>query len=121
MLQVAGRSYTLACRDGEEPQLKMLGGIVAAKAQDAMRATGSVTENRTLLVTALLLADELSEAQRTVAALKAQQQEQADTAPAAPEPGIDAELMDEAAEHIENLADRLEKLSATLEAMLENH
>jgi cell division protein ZapA len=60
-LNVGGRRYELACRDGEEPRLEMLAAMVDAKAGDAARAVGNANEPRQLLLAALLLADELSE------------------------------------------------------------
>jgi cell division protein ZapA len=60
-LNVGGRRYELACRDGEERRLEMLAGMVDAKAADAERAVGNANEPRQLLLAALLLADELSE------------------------------------------------------------
>jgi len=94
-LEIGGRSYAVACRDGEEAHLIGLGRLVDAKAQDAGRAMGAMTENRHLLVTALLLADTLKE------------QPSAATMPV----GED----DETAEAIERLAERMEKLAAMLE------
>ena len=99
-LDVAGRSYALACRDGEEEHLRTLGRLVDARARDAAKAMGNMTENRHLLVTALLLADSLGEQQKTLSA----------PAPAPPVPD------DGAAEAIERLAERMEKLAATLES-----
>jgi len=60
-LEIGGRSYAIACRDGEETHLIGLSKLVDAKAQDASRAMGAMTENRHLLVTALLLADSFKE------------------------------------------------------------
>lgn len=98
-LEIGGRSYPVACRDGEEAHLLGLGLLVDAKAQDAGRAMGAMTENRQLLVTALLLADSLKEQNGTGASL----------APSAPA------LDDEAVEAVERLAERMEKLAAMLE------
>lgn len=95
-LEIGGRSYAVACRDGEEAHLIGLGKLVDAKAQDAGRAMGAMTENRHLLVTALLLADTLKEAPAS---------------PSAASTGDD----DEIAEAIERLAERMEKLAAMLE------
>jgi cell division protein ZapA len=95
-LEIGGRSYAVACRDGEEAHLIGLGKLVDAKAQDAGRAMGAMTENRHLLVTALLLADTLKEAPAS--------------SPATPT-GDD----DEIADAIERLAERMEKLAAMLE------
>jgi cell division protein ZapA len=100
-LEIGGRSYTVGCRDGEEAHLIGLGRLVDAKAQDAGRAMGAMTENRHLLVTALLLADTLKE-----------QPAGGGMAVAAPAPVVDDA---ETAEAVERLAERMEKLAAMLE------
>jgi cell division protein ZapA len=98
-LEIGGRSYPVACRDGEEEHLLNLGRLVDAKAQDAGRAMGSMTENRHLLVTALLLADTLK-----------------DEPVAMPGPaGSASSDDDEVAAAIERLAERMERLAAMLE------
>jgi len=60
-IEVAGRRYDVACRDGEEEQLRRLAGLVDEKAQRARAAVGGVNEARQLLLAALLLADELQD------------------------------------------------------------
>lgn len=92
-LHVGGRSYDLACRDGEEPRLEMLASMLDAKARDAEHVVGSTNEARQLLLAGLLLADELS-----------------DLRAGAPDPGKGslARVLDQLAERIELLAERLE-------------
>jgi cell division protein ZapA len=92
-LNVGGRGYDLACRDGEEERLEQLAQMVDAKARDAGRLVGNANEPRQLLLAALLLADELS-----------------DLRAGAPDPGKAAlaRTLDEMAERIESLAHRLE-------------
>jgi cell division protein ZapA len=60
-IEISGRRYELACRDGEEERFKLLGRLVDAKAAEVTRAIGKASEARELLLTALLLADELDE------------------------------------------------------------
>ncbi|MEM8694416.1 MAG: cell division protein ZapA [Pseudomonadota bacterium] len=61
-LTIAGHSYTVACRDGEEERLKALSQMVDAKTADAQKAVGgNLGEARILLFAALLLADEVDE------------------------------------------------------------
>lgn len=61
-LTIAGHSYTVACRDGEEERLEKLGRMVDAKTVDAQNAVGgNLGEARILLFAALLLADEADE------------------------------------------------------------
>ncbi len=57
------------CRDGGEARLQELGRLVDARAADVIRAIGQGDEARELLMTALLLADELDEARGVVAEL----------------------------------------------------
>lgn len=94
-IEVGGRRYELSCRDGEEERLRMLGRLVSARAADVARAIGKPSEARELLLTALLLADELDEARGAAAA---------------------ARLLDgQRVAAIEQYADRLEALASHLE------
>lgn len=58
-LQIAGRNYDVHCADGQEARLAELAALVDAKA----RGIQGGTEVRQLLFAALMLADEMSEAQ----------------------------------------------------------
>lgn len=58
-LSIGGRSFTVACADGEEAHVGRLGTLIDAKVTEAA-ATGQ-TETRMLLYAALLLADEVHE------------------------------------------------------------
>jgi cell division protein ZapA len=93
---VGGRRYKLACRDGEEEQLRSLAGMVDRKAGDITAAIGDMTEARTLLMSALLLADELNDLRK----------KQSPAAPASIDPGY-AEAIEQLATRVERLADRL--------------
>jgi len=97
-LDIAGRSYAITCRDGEEEHLTGLGRLVDAKARDADRAIGNMTENRHLLVTALLLADALNEQQKAKMGVPLSEKDD-----------------EEAAVRVEQLAARMEKLATALE------
>ena len=92
-LIVGGRTYDLACRNGEEPRLEMLAQMLDAKARDAGELVGNTNETRQLLLAGLLLADELS-----------------DLRAGAPDPGKAAlaRTLDQLAERIETLAEHLE-------------
>jgi cell division protein ZapA len=101
-IEVAGRRYTVACRDGEEPHLLEVGAIVDAKAQDAAGALGRLSEAKQLLFASLLLADELKEKRQAPAAAE----------PSNPDPAL-AEALERLAERVESLADRLESGDAS--------
>ena len=87
-LTIGGRAHQVVCRDGEEMQVERLGRLLDQRWADADRAAGGLSTERAMLFVALMLADDLQEAQRNP------------TAPAALPSG---------------LADRLEAIAAALE------
>lgn len=103
-LNIAGRSYEVACRDGEEARLTALAAIVDEKAVQAGRALGGVNEARQLLLASLLLADDLGEARKGTSPA----QPAAPAEPAAPAWSDITPLLNE-------IADRLERIAAKLE------
>ncbi|HEX8585322.1 MAG TPA: cell division protein ZapA [Allosphingosinicella sp.] len=105
-LEIAGRRYAIACRDGEEEHLREVGAIIDKKAQDAAGALGKLSENRQLLFASLLLADELKEKREAGAS-------SAEAAPAAEVDPAIAEALERLAERMESLAERLESAGAT--------
>ena len=94
-IEVAGRRYSVACRDGEEQHLRSVAALVDRKAQDAASALGSLSESRQLLFAALLLADALKE-------------RDAGRAPAEADPET-AEALERIAGRLESAAERLER------------
>ncbi len=103
-VQVAGRSYNIACRDGEEDHLIGLASLVDRRANDAASALGSLSETRQLLFAALLMADDLKEV-RAGAGLP-------DPVPPPPDPAV-AEALERLAARVESLADSLEREGAS--------
>jgi cell division protein ZapA len=101
-ISIAGRTYSVSCRDGEEPHLRSLAATVDRKAQEAATALGNLSESRQLLFASLLLADEIKERQRG-------------NAPE-PEPEEDPAVADA----LERLADRVESLAQRLETKADN-
>src|SRR5216110_1265891 len=96
-LTIAGRTYQVACREGEEENLRSAGRLVDSKSREALAGLGTLSEARQFLFAALLLADQLVD-------------ERPDAAPPAPpaEPAaIDPALVARA----ETLAARLESLA----------
>ena len=102
-LEIGARTYSIACRDGEEPHLLSVAAIVDAKARDAAAALGQMNEARQLLFASLLLADELKEQQGAASS----------TAPAAP--AAEAPADPRIADALERLAERVEMLAESLE------
>ncbi|WP_129792741.1 cell division protein ZapA [Sphingosinicella sp. CPCC 101087] len=103
-VEIAGRRYNVACRDGEEEHLRSLAAVVDRRANDAAAALGSLTEARQLLFAALLIADDLKEMRAGTGSSEPAPPE----APPPPDPAV-AEALEQLATRIENLADRLER------------
>ena len=93
-LTIAGRSYRVACRNGEEDSLHSAARLVDAKSREALAGLGTLSESRQLLFAALLLADEIVDG-REVAL------------PTGPDPEL-VERATRVAERLEALADALE-------------
>ena len=90
-LTVGGRPHRIACRDGEESRLRMLGQLVDERYAGAARVSGGNPE-RAMLLAALMLADDLDETERR--------------------PPAGAALSEDA---LVRIADRLESLASALE------
>jgi len=100
-LTIAGRSYQVACRDGEEENLRAAARLVDGKSREALAGLGTLSEARQFLFASLLLADQL---------IDKSPDGEAPAAPAEPAP-TDPALVERA----EALAGRLEMLAETLE------
>ena len=59
---VNGRSFTISCDDGQEPRIRRLAQYVDTKVAEFVSHVGQVGEARLLLLAALVIADELSDA-----------------------------------------------------------
>ncbi|WP_294260990.1 cell division protein ZapA [uncultured Sphingomonas sp.] len=88
--EIAGRPYTVGCREGEEPNLRSLIQRLESLSPMATRASGGLSHERTLLYIALMLADQVADLERS------------------PASGVPPHLIDK-------LADRLEAVAAALE------
>ena len=69
---IAGKSYRMACGDGEEAHLESLAALLEGKIEE-MRATfGEIGDMRLQVMAALTLADEVSERRRRIEALESE-------------------------------------------------
>ena len=103
-IEIGGRRYNVACRDGEEEHLHSVAAEVNRRATDAAAAMGSLTETRQLLFAALLIADEIKE-------IRAGAGIPEPVAPP-PDPAV-AQSLERLAQRIETLADSLERSGAS--------
>jgi len=104
-IEVAGRRYNVACRDGEEAHLHSVAAMVDQRARDATEALGSLTETRQLLFAALMMADDIKEI-RAGAGIP-------EPPPPPPDPAV--------AQALERLAARMEALADSLENKASSH
>ena len=98
-LTIAGRTYQVACREGEEDSLRAAARLVDGKSREALAGLGTLSEARQFLFASLLLADQLVDEKPQAAV--------APPPPARPDPALVLRA--------EALADRLESLAMTLE------
>ena len=103
-LNIAGRTYQVACREGEEENLRAAARLVDGKSREALAGLGTLSEARQFLFASLLLADQLIDKSPGAAAAPAAAEAPAPTGP-------DPELVRRA----EALAGRLESLADALE------
>ena len=102
-LNIAGRSYQVACREGEEDNLRAAARLVDGKSREALAGLGTLSEARQFLFASLLLADQLID-KSPEAAIPA--------TPTSPDPIF--------VERAESLATQLEMLATQLEAEAAN-
>ncbi|MDX1711830.1 MAG: cell division protein ZapA [Rhodovibrionaceae bacterium] len=99
-LEINGRSYDVACEDGQEEHLRKLGRMIDDRMRNLVASVGQVGEARLLMMTSLIMADELQEAGAG-----------AGSAGRADGGGAD----EAAAAAVERLAEKIEHIAARLE------
>jgi cell division protein ZapA len=102
-LTIAGRTYQVACREGEEENLRAAARLVDGKSREALAGLGTLSEARQFLFASLLLADQLIDKPEGTSP------DSVVTPP--PPPELDPQLVSRA----EALARRLESLTEALE------
>ena len=113
-VMVNGRAYTIACDDGEEAHLKDLAADVDTKVQELLGSVGQVGDQRLILMSALLLADELHAAATQLEAAK--RELAAERSARAELNGRVAQSESVAADVLENAVKRIEGIAAKLNA-----
>jgi cell division protein ZapA len=102
VVKVNGREFPLSCADGQESRIRRLAQYVDAKIGEFTRTVGQVGEARLILLAALVITDELSDANEAL------QQERERNRAAGPDPGAAASGIRSAAQRIESIAARIE-------------
>ena len=104
-LNIAGRTYQVACREGEEENLRAAARLVDGKSREALAGLGTLSEARQFLFASLLLADQLIDNKPEAAA----------PSPPPPPPPQVARPDPAVILRAEAIADRLESLAMALE------
>ena len=107
VVKVNGRDFALNCADGQEARIRRLAQYVDAKIGEFTKNLGQIGEARLVLLAALVIADELSDANEAL------QQERNLTRAAADAAGDRAG--DAAASGIRGIAERIEGIAARIE------
>jgi cell division protein ZapA len=106
-VKINGHDFALVCADGQEPRLRSLAQYVDAKIDEFAKELGQAGDARLILLAALAIADELSDAN---AALE-QEQNRARAAT-----GADHATREAAASGLDQITRRIEAIAARLEA-----
>ena len=110
VVKVNGRDFALSCADGQEPRIRRLAQYVDGKIGDFAKNLGQIGEARLILLAALVIADELSDANEAV-------QQALSRARVVAGPGADSggETTERAASGIRAIAERIESIAARIE------
>jgi len=92
-LTIGDRRHQVACRDGEEAQLRRLGEMLDQRWAAANHASGGLNGERTMMFIALMIADKLYAAQNTPPDAN----------------GASSAFLDDLADRLEAIASALEK------------
>ena len=105
VVKVNGREFPLTCADGQETRTRRLAQYVDSKVAEFTKTVGQVGEARLILLAALVIADELSDANE---ALRLERSRQGAAGGGESDPQGAASGIRSIAERIESVADRIE-------------
>jgi cell division protein ZapA len=107
VVKVNGRDFPLSCADGQEPRIRRLAQYVDAKVGDFTKTLGQVGEARLILLAALVISDELSDANEALVQERGRVRAGAG--------GESGEAGQAAASGVDRAASRIEAIAARLE------
>ena len=108
-VQIAGRTYRMACGDGEEDHLRTLAARLDGQIAELRGSFGEIGDNRITVMAALTVVDQLGETERRLAAAEVEIARLRGV-----EAGADAALdalADRVADTIGAVADRIERMA----------
>lgn len=111
---VGGRPYRMACADGEEEHLESLARTVDDRITELRGSFGEIGDQRLAVMAAISIADELSESTRKITRLNGEIEGLTDAQQTA-QSSVDA-AAESAADRLENIAARIERLAQVMNA-----
>ena len=105
-VNINDRNYSIACDDWQEAHLGKLGTYVDQRATELKASVGNIDDSRLLVMVALLIADELSDAYADLEKKKSADRGHAQL----------ADKEDAISIALDILAERIERIAETLEA-----
>ena len=108
-LTINGRNFGIACDDGQEQRVMELGHYVDSRLKDIARAGAASNESHLLVLTALMLADEIFDLRDSVSELGGQAQ---DSQVMQQDELVIAQAIDHLADRIETIASRIQQKAA---------
>jgi cell division protein ZapA len=112
MVTIAGRSYRMACGDGDESRLERLAAMFDGRVEELRGAFGEIGDMRLHVMAALTVADELDETKQRLAALEAEFASLSQRFEAGEERAQASEVY--VAETLTRTAERIERLAKSL-------
>ena len=117
-VEIAGRTYRMACNDGEEEHLRTLAARFDGKIHMLRGTFGEIGDSRITVMAALTIADQLSEAERRVGELEAEIERLRNA-----QAGVDAQttaLAEAVAASLGEVAARVDEVAHALNAGLQD-
>lgn len=111
---IGGKTYRIACDEGDEPRLVALADVVDSQLESMRRRFGEIGDRRLLIMAAVSIADELVEASRRVRDLESRLEGREAEASAAA--GGNEDWVERIAAGIEVAAERIERVASALDS-----
>lgn len=108
-LSINGRTYPIACDDGQEEHLLKLSNYLDQRVSELASSMGQIGDARLLLMAGLLVSDELSDALADNETLRLERDALAKRAPPRESEDGEAEAIEALAARLETIADKLEQ------------
>jgi cell division protein ZapA len=112
-ITINGRDYSIVCDDGQEQHLTRLAEYLDTRVAELVDSVGQIGDSRLLLMVALLICDELSDAYSELAAARGESGDAQAAKAGQPEAGEQAtemvSMIEAASRRIEAIAERLER------------